>query len=60
MGTSIFTGWIFCLWMHADSKRKVHMTHDYGPWKSHSHCGEGLNGANILEVASALISTTVH
>ena len=25
-----------------------------------SHCGEGLNGANILEVASALISTTVH
>ena len=49
MGTSIFTGWIFCLWMHADSKRKAH-----------SHCGEGLNGANILEVASALISTTVH
>ena len=26
---------------------------EYGPWKSHSHCVEDLNDANLLEVASA-------
>ena len=27
----------------------------YCPWKSHSHCLEDLNDANLLEVASALL-----
>ena len=53
VGTSTFA---LCVFFPLDTCWFIEEgAYDCCPWKSHNHCSEDFNGANMLEVASALL-----